>query len=261
MSWAAVAGAAVGVVGGALMNKGSKQGGTVTTTGSNVTDVPEWQKPYIQSLLQQASQSGIGTGTPLLGPATAEYGRTITGGYLSPDSNPYLRQTFDSAAKGVTDAYSNVVQPRTDSMFFGPGSMGGNTAYGQQVQQNQVGLARGLSDLATNIYGGNYQQERQRQFGAAGAAPGFTQQGYSAAYSPYSSYLDVIGRPFGTSGANTASQPYFTNPAAGAIGGGLLGYQIGSQYRQPQTDYGWLGYTSGGANVGANAYGGYAAPF
>lgn len=263
MSWANVAGAAVGVVGGYMANKGSKQSGQVTTTGSQVTDVPEWQKPYIQALMNQAQsrQGQLGSGTPLLGPAQDEYMKTIQGGYLSPEANPYLRQTFDQAAQGVTDAYQNVVQPRTASAFFGPGSLQGNSAYAGTVGQQQIGLGRSLSDLATNIYGGNYQQERQRQFGAAGAAPGFTQQTYGAAFSPFSSYLDVIGRPFGTSGASSQSQPYFTNPAAGMIGGGLLGAQIGSQYRQPNTptgqpyDYGWLSQGSSTPYAGGYGFG------
>lgn len=247
MPWIMAGGA---ILGGLLGSRGSRQAGTTTTT--NVTDLPEWQKPLVSGLINYTKQNWQGQGTPLLQPAQDEYLKTIQGGYLSPEANPWLKATYGQAAKDVTDAYTSAVQPRTDAMFNGPGSLAGNSAYAEMVARNQYGLGQNLQNLATNIYGGNYQQERGRQFGAASTAPGFTSQQYGAAYSPFSSYLDVVGRPFGTSGAQ--SQPYYTNPAAGALGGGLLGYQLGGMMQQNQpNNYNWL--SQGSSTPYAGSYG------
>lgn len=211
---------ALGVAGGLLGAIGSKGGKSTQTTG-----LPEWQLPYVQSLLSQVSgaRAGIGNETPVLGPAQNEYMKTLGGGYLTPESNPFLKDTFDAASRGVADVYKNTVQPRTDSMFFGPGSMGGNTAYQGQVARNNWSFGQNLTDLAANIYGGNYSQERNRQFAATQGAPQFQGGQYQAAYSPYSSYLDVVGRPFG----QQTTQQMQGNPVAGLLGGALGGYTFG----------------------------------
>lgn len=210
-----------GIAGGLL---GGFGGGGKAKSTTSVTDIPAWQKPYVQQALQGAQGIyGQQQGTPLLAPAQAEYLKTIQGNYLDPSSNPFLKATFDQAARGVSDVYQNVTQPRTDSMFFGPGSMGGNTAYQNTVARNNYGFGQNLADLATQIYGGNYQQERNRQFGAVSGAPEFTSGQSQAAFSPASSYLDVVGRPFGSS----QSQPYFQNKGAGLLGGALAGMQFG----------------------------------
>jgi hypothetical protein len=111
---------------------------------------------------------------------------TIAGRYLDPSSNPYLSSTYDAAARQVT--------PRVNSIF----ELGGR--YGSGMHQGILG--QNLSDLANNIYGTNYQNERTRQFAAATS-------------------------PIG----NTVASPYFTNPLAGilsgALGGGVLGNLFG----------------------------------
>jgi hypothetical protein len=111
---------------------------------------------------------------------------TISGRYLDPASNPYLSNTYDYAARQVT--------PRINSIFEAGGR------YGSGMHQGILG--QNLSDLANNIYGTNYQNERTRQFAAATS-------------------------PIG----NTVTSPYFTNPLAGilsgALGGGVLGNMVG----------------------------------
>ena len=209
-------GAGLGMLGG-----GSKPAGNITT----VQDIPEWQKPFVmQSLMgAQGLYNSMDKSTPLLGPAQAEMGKTISGQYLMPGANPYLDATFNQAAKGVTDQYLNTVQPRTDALFNGPGSMGKNTAFQQMTARNQYGLGDNLSNLATNIYGGNYQTERGRQFGAAGAAPQFTNDQASAQFAPHNAYGALVSKPFGQS----QTSPYFDNKAGSIFGGALTGAAIG----------------------------------
>ena len=210
------AGALLGGMGG-----GSKPAGNITT----VQDIPEWQKPFVmQSLMgAQGLYNSMDKSTPLLGPAQAEMGKTISGQYLMPGANPYLDATFNQAARGVTDQYLNVTQPRNDALFNGPGSLGKNTAYQQTVARNQYGLGENLSNLATNIYGGNYQTERGRQFGAAGAAPQFTNDQASAQFAPHNAYGALVSKPFGQS----QTSPYFDNKMGSIFGGALTGAALG----------------------------------
>lgn len=214
----------LGAGAGALL---SGLGGGSKPAGETTSTTAPWgpQQPYILNAMSGATDqlNRMGTSTPLLQPAQSEIGKTISGAYLRPESNPYLDDTFKQASRAVTDAYLNVTQPRTDAMFFGPGSMGGNSAYSGQVARNQYGLGENLSNLATNIYGGNYSQERNRQFLAATGAPEFTSAYYRGGMAPYSAYSDVVGRGYG----GTTSQPYFTNPTAGLLGGALTGAALG----------------------------------
>ena len=93
------------------------------------------------------------SGSPLNFGARDMLTNTLQGDYLN--SNPYLDQTFDKAADRVTRNISGVF------------SKGGR--YGSGIHQDILG--ENLSDLATNIYGGNYQQERGRQMQASALAP------------------------------------------------------------------------------------------
>ena len=71
----------------------------------------------------------------------------------SNQSNPYLDQTFDKAA----DKVSNNV----NAMFSGSGR------YGSGAHQGVMGDTMG--DLATSVYGGAYESDANRRFGAAEA--------------------------------------------------------------------------------------------
>lgn len=96
----------------------------------------------------------------------------LAGDYLN--SNPYLDQTFDAAARGVTRAFKTGTSPGIQSAFDAAGRGASGSAVNAQLQaQDQFG--RNLGELATSIYGGNYQQERGRMEGAAGRAPGIEQ--------------------------------------------------------------------------------------
>lgn len=162
-------------------------------------------------------------------------------------SNPYLDATFTHAAGQVRNAL--------DSQFA---QAGGNAGmYGSPQQQGA--MASNLNDLATNLYGGQYnadmnrqlqagsvlgqigQGERQQQISGIGLAPSLTggqianYQGllgagqyqdtynHNAYMNPLSmiqGYQNVIAT--GNSGG-VNSQPYFTNPTAGVLGSAALG--------------------------------------
>jgi hypothetical protein len=225
----------------------TSSGGTTSSVGP-----PKWQLPYIQQGYQGAqdlyNQGGTGvaplsseTEAALTGTAArAQAGsagvsaaqdvnqQTINGGFLG--ANPYLDSMFDKAALAT--------QNQLASQFAGSG---------RNVDQSQGNRAQQLNDLATGIYGGAYDSERNRQQQAIGMASGLANQDYvdlgqlanvGAQREGYAQELlnqpglnldQYLGRVTGSVGS-TSYQPSTRNRAAGAIGGALLGSQMGNQY-------------------------------
>ena len=92
-------------------------------------------------------------GSSLLNQAQDTTESTLRGDFLSPDSNPFLQQTFDRAA--------NLTQGRLDTEFSGAGR---NLGAARPARSEE------LQTLSSNIFGGNFQQERDRQLQAANQA-------------------------------------------------------------------------------------------
>lgn len=100
--------------------------------------------------------------------------RTLGGAYLTPDSNPFIRATYDKAARAVTDNYQRSVAPDITSRFARAGQ---RLSGGRQAAMTRANEALGdsLSDLATGIYGDNYARERGYQTAAIDRAPSYEQ--------------------------------------------------------------------------------------
>lgn len=119
----------------------------------------------LQNLFNQgqgAGQTGAGlealfqrgqAGSPLLNQAQQTTQQTLAGDFLSPDSNPFLQSTFNRAA--------DLTRGRLDTEFSGAG---------RNLGASQPARSEELQTLASNIFGGNFQQERDRQVTAAGQA-------------------------------------------------------------------------------------------
>ncbi len=100
-------------------------------------------------------------------PSVAGDALTQTAGGQSLGGNPYLDKQFDIASQKVTDVFNRDVSPGIASQF----SLAGRTGSDAQadVQTQAAGqVSDSLGQLANSIYGGNYQQERDRQLSAAG---------------------------------------------------------------------------------------------
>jgi len=252
------------------MSKGS----TPTQQASTYTTEPsEFTRPYYEEALQQAQQlyqsdvpqyfpaatyvpfSGETeaalqlqtqralAGSPLLGASQAEVNKILSGQYLDPSTNPYLQQTFERAAGDV--------KGQLGSMF----AKGGR--YGSGAMAETAG--RRMGDLASQIYGGAYQQERARQLQAAQLAPQLAQQDYAdisrlaqvgqqrealgeaqladamqrfqfeqqKPYTKLREYLASIGAP--TSQQTVTAEPITRNLAGGLMSGATLGMGLGQQ--------------------------------
>lgn len=208
------------------------------------------------SPLNEAHQAGIQSAlfTPELTSARNLAHSTLEGDFLN--SNPYLDATFNRAADQVQSRMTNATA--------------GNNLTNSGVQE---AYGRQLNDLATNIYGQNYQQERARQqsiipiasqlpgiqsqlqLGAGDIGRDFDQSRINEAIRsfeeqrlfPYSQ-ADVLGRAIGISmgsgGSVSTTSPGFFQPSrtAGMLGGGLAGLGLAQQ--------------AFGNNTGANLAGG-----
>lgn len=218
---------------------------------------PDKQFPGFGKLGRMAEQQGIESGQmgrSLMGPAAGLAQKTMRGDFLSPESNPYLQATYDKAARGVSDQYRDAIFPSKMGEFARQGSFGGS-AMGNEMMRERYGLGRNLQELATDIFGGNYQQERGRQMqqqqllpsimrtGLAGprflADLGGVRRGYEKsrlenrfqnemrdAQWPFQA-LDIMrsgasaGFPFG--GSQTGPNPNYTSPFQALLGLDQLG--------------------------------------
>lgn len=250
-------------VGGLLGGLGSKKKTATTTQG-----LPPWLMPYYTGAakdaqgLYQGAQFTPSSGATMQGaqeligfdPLASQGAqglaqRTLAGDYLSPDSNPWLKQTFNSGA--------DAIQARLGSQFGGAGRFNSGAMVGASGQA--------LTDLAGDIYGGNYQAERARQMQAAGMAPGLDRgvmQGAQAQLmgggildeealrkanfgwenlDRYTNQLSRISSPF-----SVQSTPMARNRGAGILGGALAGAQLFSNFG---------GFGGGGGGTPAPGFG------
>lgn len=216
-----------------------------------------------QGFISQFLQQG-GPGTPAL--ADTASGANLHG-------NPYLDAAYNQGARQVTDTFNNQLLPGINSSFGNSGRAGGGLHH-LSVAEASGDVTDSLSDLATNIYGGNYQQERARQLNAANA---LNQQGLAAAgQAPGLAALDYrdIATHLGV-GDQIQQQQQVQNQEAqqafnfrrdepynrlsryagllGAAQGGGGFQQVGGQGRSPSALQGAAGGALAGASLGAPA--------
>ena len=254
---------------------GSSGGGGGTTTTVNKTDPPDEVKPFLAPYVQRgfalsdkpyegyggqriASMTpeqnlGLGfttqramQGSPLMRETQNQAMQTARGDFLSPDSNPFLRQNVNTAL--------NDVQTRVNSQFNRPGAYGGSA--------HQELMTRNLGETAGQLYGQNYTNERTNQQRAMAFAPQLAETDYRDAQAllgvgdvyrensqdqlnmAYEDFLarqqfpyqqvnyagDVLARSMGGGGTSTQTgpNPFRSNRAAGALGGAASGAALGS---------------------------------
>lgn len=165
-------------------------------------------------------------GDPTIGAAMGYVQNSLNGGFLN--SNPYIDETFNRAAQAT--------QGQLASQFAGSG---------RNVDQSQGLRSQQLNDLATQIYGGNYANERQLQQGTLGYAQPLGNQIYTDAaqlggigsqqQQQQQRYLDAPGtaldqylaRVRGTDYGSSQRSTVPGNPVGGALGGASLGSAFG----------------------------------
>ena len=90
---------------------------------------------------------------------------TAQGDYLN--ANPYLDAMYNQAAGKVTDSFNEGVMPAINATFGSAGRTGSG-AHALATGRAAGELADTLGTMSSNLYGGNYQSERDRMMSAAG---------------------------------------------------------------------------------------------
>jgi hypothetical protein len=252
-------------------------------TTTNTSGPPSWLQPYYNQALTGAQQQynqgpakyydgqtvipfsdqtnqGLSmiqnratNGSPLTGSASGYANDVLQGKYMG-QNNQYLNQTFNTAA--------DQVQNRIQSQFAGSGR---NIDAGRNIAAQEMG------NLATNIYGGAYESERNRQQQVLPMSGQLANQEYADAdrllgvgglhedlagrqaedaaarwdfnqNAPGVNLDQYLARIQGSPGSTSSTtSPVYRNQGAGALGGALAGYGLGSQY-----GYGGWGALAGG---------------
>ena len=227
------------------MSKGSNPTNVTTTTSSEPSD---FVKPYVteafdqaQNLFQSSTPNFYPNQTytnfapqteaalklaqtralnnPLLGSSQTEVNKILQGDYLDPSTNKYSQQLYNQIAGDVTSG--------VQSQFAKGGRLGSGA--------NQEILARELGKVGTQVYGDQYNRERENMMNAtedmemakiqdAMSRFDFQQQ---QPYYKLREYLGSIGANVPTNTMKT--QPVYRNTGAGILGGISTGANIGTQ--------------------------------
>lgn len=120
----------------------------------------QWQNQGLEATAGMGAN--FGAGNPFNAAANETGLKTIQGGFLDPSTNPWLSKTYGMAADDVARTFQTATAPGTASAFSGRGRYG-SPSYRLATEGNERALGTTLDNLATQIYGGNYQAERDRQ--------------------------------------------------------------------------------------------------
>lgn len=187
---------------GSFLLGGRRKSSSQTATSSATSDIDPYSPviPYINDYLGQTANlygggapqfsptelqgyerlQSTANGPSAVDPAIAENNKTLSGAYLTPDTNPYL--------KDIATRISGIAGANSNATFGGRGRSGGGLAgyYG----------GKAVGDSLTDLYGGAYEAERGRMGQAVGQAPGLDQARYNPAQALISAGQNISARPY-----------------------------------------------------------------
>ena len=139
-------------------------------SGETVAQYSPESQQGIDNLMNRATN-----GNPV-NDANSDYAQSVLNGdWLN--SNKHLDGMFDHAAGAVTRATNEVYNPATDSKFAGAGRYGSDLWLNSRDQNNDT-MQRNLGGMASDIYGGNYANERSNMQQMSQLAPNIANQDY-----------------------------------------------------------------------------------
>lgn len=193
-------------------------------------------------------------------PGNQSFGAFANGSMVN---NPYLSGMADAAANGTIRNYQTAIAPQITSQMEGSGRYGSGAMANAQ-SQSQQDLATQLGNQMNNLYGGAYSQGMQNMLAGAqglsnnyntaaqqqlqgsynapslqnassalignlynmgGNQQAYQQQLLNSPWNQLGQYNNLIQGQYG--GTQTSTQPYYTNPASGALGGAAAGSVLG----------------------------------
>ena len=264
------------------MSKGSNPSSVTTTSSSEPS---EFIKPYFQQAVDSAQDLYEGSspnffpnatytdfapetstalnltsaralaGNPLLNQSQTEASNILSGNYLNPSTNPYSKALYDQMAG---DVMSDVNSQFTSAGRFGSGA-------------NQEILTQELGQLANQVYGDQYNRERDIMANTMATAPGLGEMDYNdiarlqgvgvekesleqaklqdaiARYDyeqqkPYIKLNQYLGSLGASVPSNTIeTSPVFRNTGAGLLKGAGMGANLAGQIPGMNPLYGAIG--------------------
>ena len=210
--------------------------------------------PETQASLNLTTARAL-AGNPLLNQAQTQASNILSGQYLDPTTNPYSTALFKQMADDVT---SQVNSQFTEAGRFGSGA-------------NQEILADSLGNLANQVYGDQYNKEREIMANTMATAPQLGAMDYddmlklqqvglekesleqaklqdaiarfdyeqTKPYTKLNQYLGAIGANVPSNQLSTT--PYFRNTLGGLLQGAGMGVNLAGQIPQLSTGMGALG--------------------
>jgi hypothetical protein len=184
---------------GKFLFGGSKKEGQTKSSGTTTSDpwsavIPEVKQyigdtqalynggaPQFSPLEQEGYDllSQTVDGPNAIDPAVAENNKTLSGAYLDPSTNPYL--------KGIADRLGGIAGTTSIGQFGSGRSDSGLSSYY---------AGKGAADSASELYYKNYADERSNMGAAAGRAPSLEAGRYLAPQALISAGQNVSSRPF-----------------------------------------------------------------
>lgn len=187
---------------------------TQTTSGSGTQGLAPWLDTYARDFVGRAQElstapasnatmdAGRGLltdyatqGDPLVNAARAQQQNVIGGGLLN--ANPHIDQVAQNIGNRMGDAYAVGTRANTATRFNNDGnSVGAKSAYGQTNFMNDRAFGDALGSTMSNLYFGNYQQERAAQDAASRGSLGFGTFASGNAQNAYNVGAQDWMRPF-----------------------------------------------------------------
>jgi len=218
MSWAAVVGGGIGLIGSMSDDGGqtvqnsvppefSGLAQNVADRGNQIGNMPFSPYPYSQVAEFNPYQYmgfDMGANQAMQGRLPGQAGdlasKTLTGGFLN--QNPYLDSVINSTLGDVTNQFNTSVAPSMAATAMKSGSFG-NTGYAEAEQNERNNLAKTLGGISSGMRSGAYDAERNRQMGVLQMAPQTSSLGYQGA-----DYLQGIGGTMQQQGQNNLNSWY-----------------------------------------------------
>lgn len=128
-----------------------------------------------QDLVSQIVSGRLGLSpVNLVDPTTnynTEINKILGGGYLSPDTNPYLKSSVEASIRPVTENYQNIVMPGRNTSAVAAGRTSGSTQALLQAQDAK-NYETSIGDLSNTAYSNAYNAERANMMNALGLSTG-----------------------------------------------------------------------------------------
>jgi hypothetical protein len=149
-----------------------QQGAPGFFPGQTVANQSGYTTQAFQNMANRATQ-----GNPLMGQASGEVSKMLSGAYLDPNNNPGFQGALSAATRPVVDAFRDNVMPGIDSNFSAAGRYGSGLQ-GEAYRDANTDLARSVGDISSNMAFNNYGMERGNMMNAIGMAGGLAANDY-----------------------------------------------------------------------------------